>query len=371
VDNNGRVLVVEDQPSLRVAIQRFLEADGYAVSTANDGVQALQVMEEETPDIILADIMMPVLDGYDLYRAVRARAEWTSIPFIFLTAKARREDVIKGKALGVEDYLVKPVDPEELLVTVRARLARAQAVQENAEARLDEIKRQIVTVLGHEMRTPLTYIRGYTELALEDIPSLPPELLEEFLQSINQGANRLTELTDDFLTLVRLDTGQAENEFRQLVEVRCDLDVIVTHTVDQYKPQAAAKGITLESSVEPNFPPVELCELLFADALGRLIDNAIKFSSGEGKRVTVSARQIQNQLEIAVTDEGPGIPPGEIPLLFERFRQVDREKMEQQGVGLGLSIAQGVIRLHGGEIAVISTPGEGSTFTIRLPLAEV
>jgi two-component system sensor histidine kinase/response regulator len=370
MDNSGHVLVVEDQPSLRVAIQRYLEANGYAVSTASDGAQGLQVMEEVTPDIIVADIMMPIMDGYEFYHAVRARSEWTSIPFIFLTARAQREDVIKGKALGVEDYLTKPVNPEELLVTVRARLARAQAIQASAEAQLDEIKQQIVTVLGHEMRTPLTYIRGYTDLALEDIPSLPPDLLEEFLQSISQGADRLTRLADDFLTLVRLDTGQAEREFRQLVGVCRDLDGVVTRTIDQYKPQAAAKGITLESLVKPNLPPVQLCEPLFADALGRLIDNAIKFSSGEGKRVSVDAQGVQGWIEIAVTDEGPGISPGEIPHLFERFRQVDREKMEQQGVGLGLAIAQGLIRLHGGEIVVKSTVGKGSTFTIRLPLAE-
>jgi len=370
VDNIGHVLVVEDQPPLRVAIQRFLEADGYVVSTANDGAQGLLVMEEDTPDIIVADIMMPNMDGYEFYHAVRARSEWTSIPFIFLTARAQREDVIKGKELGVEDYLVKPVDPEELLVTMRARLARAQAVQENAEARLDEIKQQIVTVLGHEMRTPLTYIRGYTELALEDIPALPPELLQEFLQSISQGADRLTRLADDFLTLVRLDTGQAEREFQQLAEVRRDMDVIVKRTTGQYEPRAAAKGVTLECLVQPNLPSVQLCEPLFADALGRLIDNAIKFSSNEVKRVAVSAQEVQGWVEIAVADEGSGIPPGEISHLFERFRQVDREKMEQQGVGLGLSIARGIIHLHGGEIMAKSTVGQGSTFTIRLPLAE-
>jgi two-component system sensor histidine kinase/response regulator len=370
VDNNGRVLVVEDQPSLRVAIQRYLEANGYATSTANDGAQALQVMEEVPPDIIVADIMMPNMDGYEFYQAVRARSEWMSIPFIFLTARAQRADVIRGKALGVEDYLTKPIDPEELLVTVRARLARAQAIQENAEAKLDEIKQQIVTVLGHEMRTPLTYIRGYTELALEDIPSLPPELLGEFLQSISMGADRLTRLADDFLTLVRLDTGQAEREFLQLVEVRRDLAAIVKRTVGQYEPQAAAKGVTLECLVRPNLPPVQLCEPLFVSALGRLVDNAIKFSLAEGKGVSVGVQEVHGWIEIAVTDEGPGIPPGEISHLFERFRQVDREKMEQQGVGLGLSIAQGIISLHGGEIVIKSVVGKGSTFTIRLPLAE-
>jgi two-component system, sensor histidine kinase and response regulator len=370
MNGTGRVLVVEDQPSLRQAIRLTLEAEGYAVWVAGDGRQALQAMEEETPDVILADIMMPKMDGYDFYRAVRARPEWTSIPFIFLTAKTQRADVIKGKALGVEAYLTKPVDPEELLVTVHTRLARARAIQANAEANLDKVKRQIVTVLGHEMRTPLTYIRGYTELALEDIPSLSPEVLEEFLQSISQGANRLTRLADDFLTLVRLDAGQTEAEFQQLVEVRRDLGGIVERTVRQYEPQAAAKGLTLECRVKPNLPPVQLCEPLLADALGRLIENAIKFCQAVGKRITVSTRGTLDGLEIAVADEGPGIPPDEIPHLFERFRQIDREKMEQQGVGLGLAVAQGVIQLHGGEITVASTVGEGSTFTIRLPLAE-
>jgi two-component system sensor histidine kinase/response regulator len=364
------VLVVEDHFPLQKAIRDILAAEGYTALVANNGEHALQVMEKDRPDIIVADIMMPGMDGYDFYRAVRARPEWTSIPFIFLTARAQRADIIKGKALGVEDYLVKPVDPEELLVTVRARLERAQAVQASAEAKLDEIKQQIVTTLGHEMRTPLTYIRGYTELALEDVPSLSPELLEEFLQSINQGTDRLTRLADDFLTLVRLDTGQAEREFQQLVEVRRDLDVIVTHTISQYEPQAAAKGVTLKSLVETNLPPVRLCQPLFADALGRLIDNAIKFSQGEGKVVTVSAQEAQGGVEIAVADEGIGISAEEVGHLFERFRQVDRKKREQQGAGLGLSIAQGVILLHGGEIAVTSTPGEGSTFAIRLPLAE-
>jgi signal transduction histidine kinase len=367
----GCVLIVEDQPSLRKAVQLTLEAEGYAVLAVNDGLQALQAMEEKTPDVVVADIMMPNMDGYDLYRAVRARPEWMSIPFIFLTARTQRADVIKGKALGVEDYLTKPVDPEELLVTVRARLARAQAIQASAEARLDEVKQQIVTVLGHEMRTPLTYIRGYTELALEDIPSSSPELLEEFLQSISQGADRLTRLADDFLTLIRLDSGQTETEFLQLVEACRDLDAIVKRTVNQYEPQAAAKGVTLNCLTKPNLPPVQLCKPLFVNALGRLVDNAIKFSSGEGKHVAVDAQEVQGWIEISVVDEGPGIPPDEIPHLFERFRQIDREKMEQQGVGLGLSVAQGVIRLHGGEITVKSTVGKGSTFTIKLPPGEV
>jgi two-component system sensor histidine kinase/response regulator len=368
--SEGCVLVVEDHSPLRMAIKGILENEGYAVLTAGDGNQALQEMEKTRPDIIVADIMMPGMDGYDFYDAVRARSEWMPIPFIFLTARAQRQDVIKGKSLGVEDYLVKPVDPEELLVTVRARLERTQAVQASSEAKLDTIKQQIVTALGHEMRTPLTYIRGYTELALEDIPSLSPEVLEEFLQGISLGADRLTRLAEDFLALVRFDTGQTEREFRQLVETRRDLATVVAHVIRQYESEAAAKGITLELVAGQSLPPVHLCEPLFADALGRLVGNAVKFSFGEGKRVTVSVKEAQDWVEIAVADEGVGIAAEEVPHLFERFRQVDREKVEQQGVGLGLSIARGVILLHGGEIAVTSVVGEGSTFVVRLPSAE-
>jgi two-component system sensor histidine kinase/response regulator len=370
MDSVGHVLVVDDRQSLQTAVQLTLEAEGYTVSVASDGAQALQVMEEAPPDIILADVMMPGMDGYDLYHAVRARSEWTSIPFVFLTARAQREEVIKGKALGVEEYLTKPVDPAELLVTVRARLTRARAIREDAEAKLDEIKQQIITMLGHEMRTPLTYIRGYTEMALRDIASLPPESLEELLRGVSQGADRLTKLANDFLMVIRLDTSQTEKEFEQLAELHQDLDAIVEHTLDQYGPQAVAAGLRLESLVESSLPPARVCEPLFSDALGRLVDNAIKFSQGVGQRVAVSAREAQGWIEIAVIDEGIGISAKELPCLFERFRQINREKMEQQGAGLGLFIAQGLIQLHGGEIAVASTPGEGSIFTIKLPVLD-
>ena len=364
------ILVVEDHESLLAGIQDVLEAEGYTVLTATDGMKALQAMEEMRPDLIVADIMMPRMDGYALYEAVRARPEWVPIPFIFLTAKAEKEDVLKGKDMGAEDYITKPFEHHELLVVVRARLGRARAIREVTEAEFDQLKQQIVTALSHEMRTPLTYVRGYTELALDDVSSLPSDALQEFLSGIKRGADRLTLLVEDFLLLIRLDTGQAEEEFRILACMHHNLDAILKRTVRQHEEQATAHGVTLETIVEPDLPPVRLCEPLFVDALGRLIENGIKFSRGEGKRVTVSARAVDDSVEVAVADEGVGVPPEEIPHLFERFRQIGRDKMEQQGVGLGLAIAWELIRLHGGEITVESELEVGSTLTIRLPVAE-
>lgn len=362
------VLVLEDHEPLLNAIRMVLERAGYTVLTATDGVKGLEVMERARPDLIVADIMMPNMDGYEFYQAVRARPDGLTIPFIFLTARTTREDILRGKSMGAEDYLTKPFDPEELLVVVRSRLRRAEEVQQAVASELDRLKQQIVTVLSHELRTPLTYITGYTELALEELYSLSPEALQQFLEGIRRGSERLNRLVQDLLTLIRLDTGQAAAEFRLLVRPHENFAELVWRTVQHYESLAAQSGISLEARVPPALPPVPLCEPCFTDALGRLVDNAIKFSRGKGKRVLVHAGVAGDWVEVSISDDGVGIRPEEIPHLFERFRQIERERMEQQGIGLGLAIAQELIRLHGGEITVESVYGAGSRFTIRLPL---
>lgn len=349
------------------AIESILTAEGYEVITARDGLEAIEKMEDATPKLILADIMMPRMDGYALYNEVRARPEWVRIPFIFLTAKSEPGDILKGKKLGAEDYITKPFSTDELTVAVESRLKRAQAIHKASTLEFNELKQQIINVLGHELRTPLTYVSGYTDLALEDVSNLSRDSFEEFLQGIKLGADRLTRLVEDLLMLTRLDTGQAAEEFKLLVDTYHNLAEIVEQSVQQHAEDATSKGITLKTEVSPDLPPVRLCKPFFVDALDRLIENGIKFSHNEGSEVTVTGKATDEGVEIAVSDEGVGIAPNEIPHLFERFRQIDREQMEQQGTGIGLAIAQGLINLHDGEITVDSKPERGSTFTIRLP----
>jgi len=365
-----RILVVEDHEPLLAAIRHVLEIENYDVLTATDGVEALQVMEESRPDLIIADIMMPRMDGYDFYDAVRARPAWVPIPFIFLTARAEKEDMLKGKALGVEDYIVKPFDPQDLVIAVQSRLGRARAIQKATEASFEQLKQQIVNTLSHELRTPLTYIQGYTALALEGSSASTSKDLQDFLLAIKKGADRLTRLVEDMLLLVQLDTGQAVEDFETLSGVHQDLNEIIKRTVRQHEARASAQGVKLEIETAADLPPLRICELFFADALGRLLDNAIRFSWGKGDLVRISVHASGKWVEVAVQDNGIGIPADQIPHLFERFRQIDREQMEQQGAGLGLAIARGLIALHGGEITAESKVGEGSTFTIRLPATE-
>ena len=364
-----RILVVEDHDLLLLAIRDILEVEGYEVVTATDGVAGLEVMETFTPDLIVADISMPRMDGYQFLEHVRQNPEWVPIPFIFLTARAEREDRLKGKALGAEDYITKPFDPQELVVVVSSRIGRAKAIRQATETEFEELKQQIITLLSHELRTPLTSVYGYTELALEEASSLPAGDFQQFLIGIKKGADRLTNLVEDLLMVVRMDTGQLEREFRLLGTIHPNVGEVIEQGVRLHEAATDARGIELQLEIQPNLPPVRIYEHFLVDAFNRLLDNAIKFSRKKGKRIRVQVGAQDNKVQIAITDEGVGIPAAELSKLFERFRQINRAKMEQQGTGLGLVIARSLVTSMDGDITAVSVEDEGSTFTIELPVA--
>jgi len=368
--DKAHILIVEDEAALLRLTQALLLDEGYNVQAANNGGAALRALEVSRPDLIISDIMMPEMDGYALYDAVRSRPEWTTIPFIFLTAKAEKTDIRRGKELGAEDYITKPFDPEDLIAAVRGRLQRARVVQQAIGADFAQLKQQLVRMLSHELRTPLTTILGYSEFALEEMDTLPPETFQEVLTNIQRGATRLHELTEALLLLVRLDAGQIAREYELEAVVRPDLARVIAAVVSRYEAPAALRGVTLALQPAAEVAPIRLHAAFMADAVGRLLDNAIKFSPrDQGRRVTVEVRPAPGGVEIVVADAGVGIAAADLPHLFERFRQIDRGKLEQQGVGVGLAIAQALIRLHDGEIRVSSVQGQGSTFTIWLPAA--
>ncbi len=368
--NKQRILIVEDHQLLQEAMREILEVDGFEVLTAGDGLVALDMMQETCPDLILSDIMMPQMDGYEFYEKVRANPQWVRIPFIFLTAKGDRDDILKGKAMGVEDYLTKPFDTQELLVAIHSRLKRAYDLQTVTDTEFDQLKQQLIDILSHELRTPLTYISGYTDLALDDVAALTPETLQEFLKGIKRGADRLNRLTDDFLMVVQIDTGRAENDFESFARVHRDLGTIINRATQYYQMIAPKKDIAFVVTVDLALPPIKLHEGFFSSALNRLIDNGIKFSRQDSPHIEIHTVASPQWVQISVTDHGVGIAEEDIAHIFQRFQQINREKMEQQGTGQGLYIAQALIQLHGGKIAVNSRLGEGSTFTIHLPIAE-
>ncbi|HLF25458.1 MAG TPA: HAMP domain-containing sensor histidine kinase [Anaerolineae bacterium] len=362
------ILVVEDDIAMAGGISDVLELAGYDVRVAHHGREALTLIIERQPDLIVSDIMMPEMDGYDLFNQVRANPNWLSIPFIFLTAKGQKSDIRLGKTMGAEDYLVKPFDWEDLLVAVRARLARAQALKAVSLSELATLKNRILNTLSHEFRTPLTYITGYSDLLQEQ--DLSPEQLQQFLKRLQSGSARLSRLVEDFLFLVALEAGEAQTAYAFQRDHFSEWAALVQRALARYAEKAAAHKVTLTSEVTADLPAMVIHAGYIEDALSRLLDNAIKFMLGKPGYVHVSAAPRDGGVLICVSDEGIGIAEADLPQVFEPFQQIDRETHEQQGSGVGLAIVKGVVELHGGRVEATSRVGQGSTFCIWLPRLE-
>jgi two-component system sensor histidine kinase/response regulator len=369
VGSQARILLVEDEPMLRQTISTILEDSGYRVTRAADAHAALQALREDKPDLVVSDIIMPGMDGFTFFQQVRRNAEWSQTPFIFLTAMGTKADIRHGMGLGADDYLVKPFEPEELLSAIQVRLARA-AEAKMAMGRISaDLRTQIMRVLTHEFRTPLTLITGYAELVEVSAQEVSDGELQELLRGLYQGTERLRGLVEDLLLVSKLETGALVAEIKDRGDSLARADEVVGRVVRRFEDQASTRHVALSVETRALEAAVPIAERLLAEIVSRLVDNACKFSKAEGGGVTVTTRQEGGFWALEVADEGIGIRAEALPWIFEAFRQVDRERMEQQGAGLGLSIVRGLSEVHGGQVMVASEPGEGSRFTVLLPLA--
>lgn len=365
---NHTILVIEDDAWLQKVITDILHNAGYATVSADNGQEGLAALAAHRPHLVITDVNMPVMDGFTFYTAMRSQTEWLEVPVIFLTARADKTSIRQGRLLGVDDYLVKPFDNDDLLSAVQGKLHRqAQWISARAQT-IQQLKRSILTTLNHEFRTPLTHITTYTEMLRDTDPAQHRADFETFLRGIQTGSQRLLHLVEDFMLLVEFQTGEAQQAFLRHRELLTDIASLLNALVRQYAPSAQARGLTLTLETPDQLPPVLGDRELLANALKRLVDNALKFSR-PGGRVVVRARVSATELTLAVSDEGIGIPAGALNIIFDLFAQVDRHYWEQQGIGAGLTIAHEIARLHQGRITVHSQVGVGSEFALLLPVA--
>jgi signal transduction histidine kinase len=361
------VLLVEDDPLVRDVLTEMLETAGYRVVAAGDGMDGLEAMDKARPDLVVSDISMPKMDGYRFYEAVRARR--VDVPFIFLTGKGDEDEIREGRRLGVDDYLVKPVHEADLVVAVKARLHRHAALEALREEQVQDVKRTILRTLNHELRTPLTYLAGYAELLKELGPELSAEKIRLSVDGILAGSQRLVQLVEDLVLLVDLQTGAARTAHERKRRRVEDIPNLLRHLAEREEPRAKSRNVNLSIEVPPLLPAVMGQGELLMAAVGRLVDNAIKFSKKTGGEVVIGARPGGRGLLIDVRDTGIGMPAEELDHISEMFYQIDRATLEQRGSGVGLTIARGIVSLHGGELTVESEIGKGSTARVDLPSA--
>lgn len=365
-----KILVVEDDFQNRQLINIYLSRSGYEVVSAINGTAALDKLQNYTPDLIISDISMPLMDGFELYDKVKGFPHLRSVPFIFLTAYSDTEKRRHSKEIGSDDFLTKPIEQEELLASIRGKLKRVNEIKTNTENQIfnqvDQLKREILSTITHEVNTPLFIIKLTSNLLLDEKMDFQQNELQELLLRIKRSGERLDSLLKDFLITVRIATGEAKTEYEKTKQ-DVDLNFIIQHLLPRFENDAKTRNIKLTSRFTPNLPSLQLDVDQISDVIERLINNAIKFNKENGS-VIITTSHDSNRVMVVMEDTGIGIPSENLPLIFNKFFQVNRAEMEQQGAGLGLNIARDLARINGGEITVETDEGVGSKFILTFQI---
>ncbi|HAX79099.1 MAG TPA: hybrid sensor histidine kinase/response regulator [Cyanobacteria bacterium UBA11372] len=362
-----RILVVDDSPDNVFLIQAILEEEGYKISTAADGRSALAQLEEELPDLVLLDVMMPGMDGYEVTQRIRAMTSLPFIPILLITAYDQ-PSVAQGLDTGADDFIRKPVEVDELLARVRALLRLKHSVDER-----DAIARQredFVSRLTHDLRTPLIAADRMLNLMLQGALGELSPTMQEAISTMTRSNQNLLTMANTLLEVYRYEAGRKTLSFSPV-----DLRDLLKEIIEELSPLAKDKKLSLSLELFENNSNHREQFTVAGDRLElhrvftNIIGNAIKFTDTgcidvRLKSANSSPNPARREVTIEIQDTGPGIPKEEQAWLFERFRQ---GRHKHSGSGLGLHLSQRIVEAHQGTIQVKSEVGQGSLFVISLP----
>ena len=375
-DKLASILVIEDNPSNLSVLFNLLNEGGFEVLVSLDGEGALQIASESRPDLILLDVMLTGIDGFETCRRLKSSRATHDIPVIFMTAMTSTADKVRGFNLGAVDYITKPFEPEEVLSRVKIHLLIRQLQNDlqtknadllaslDRERELNKLKSRFISIASHEFRTPLSAIRfsnnllkRYTQVISEK--DVAQDMVEE-LESIDTALRQMTDTLEEVLTLSKSEAGQFP-----FFPLQLDLFELCHGIVERFRLLANEKHDIVYASDTKELPAC-VDPKLIENILSNLLSNAIKYSP-EGGTVTVHLAQEDGQALLSVEDQGIGISEEDCQRLFEAFYRASNTK-EIKGTGLGLSIVKQFVELHDGAIHVESALHKGSRFVVSLPL---
>ncbi|MCD4684782.1 MAG: response regulator [Anaerolineae bacterium] len=366
-----RILVIEDETSIRQNIVEMLEMEGFEVAGAANGREGLRMVLQFRPDLIICDITMPELDGYGVLLALRQRRDTATIPFMFLTARADREHMRYGMELGADDYLTKPFTFEELRAAVRTRLKRHAMVKHMAEQELIQARQSLIRMVSHELRTPLISVNMVTDIISRQLEQLSASQLRELIDTLERGAHRLSRLVEQSVFIVQLETSALSRDTVLEHGVPARMSDILIAAADLARRFAYRHPDVRLRIDERDSEVVVICDIrALRHALAELITNALSFSP-DGSEVILAQWCADGAVWISLVDQGPGIPQELIKHALQDFHQVDRGRQEQQGIGLGLPLARRIIKAHGGTFELNSVVNRGTQITLSVPIAPV
>ena len=377
METKGRVLVIDDEPGIRMGCQRALSSQDYFVETAASGEEGLEKIEQEGYDLVLLDIMMPGIGGMETLKRIPQIDP--NLVCVVITGYATVELAVQAIKQGAYDFITKPFDADTLLLAVEQGMekhqlslqaqrlaemearARELAYQKEELERLDRIKSTFTLTVAHELRAPVAAIQSYLRLILDGY--IPPDKQRHYLERAERRALAQLDLITDLLDLAHLQDPdrKIETEPVQLVQV-------LEEVLDTMAARAGEKQIEVESDIASELPVVNMAPQHAKQLWTNLVSNAIKYTP-PGGRVHIALCTQDGHLVGSVRDTGIGITAEELPLIFQEFYRTKASKAHtQMGTGLGLAIVKRLLETYGGTIRVESTPGEGSCFTFTIPV---
>ena len=355
--NRTKILLIDDELNLRETISELLIYQNYNVKSACNGQEALDLLEYWTPDLIICDIMMPVMDGSTFLQIIKDINSLNSIPFIFLTAKKESNLMRKCLLEGADDYISKPFKIKELISIIKSKLERFEKIKNsNSNLYLGEKK-----VFLHEINTPLNGILGPIELLMNDQEKLDKKEISAFYESIKISGDRLNRTMQNIIFYQNLKSNSIEFNPNSSSEI---LNAFLKTKEKNFKIHA---GQEKRIKFEIDKAAIKISQDHLQYILFELIDNALKFSSND-KVISVSGREFNDEYyELVIRDFGIGLSEQELNKIGAA-QQFNRKQREQQGLGLGLFLSKIIIKKSNGVFTIVSKENEGATIKIFLPL---
>ena len=361
-----KILIIEDERTVLENISELLSSeDKYTVFEAVDGKSGIEFAKKHLPDLIICDIMMPDLNGYEVLSNLREEIDTSTIPFIFLTARSEKSDQRFGMELGADDYITKPFTSDEIFKAVDTRLKKREELNIRSEEKLSELRMNIASSLPHELRTPLNGIIASSQLLIEYFDRMDKDEIRQIHESINISAQRLNRLILNYLFFAELELLlkdkkrlEAYQHVTWLTNPGYTINDVFEATAMNYK---RIKDLRIDAE---NIPLK-----IFDDHLHKiceeLADNAFKFSTDKTE-VKVTAKKVKDNYEIVVQDHGRGMSPEQIQKIGA-YIQFDRNMYEQQGSGLGLIIVKRLLQIYDGNLFMNSNLNQFTQIKIQLP----
>lgn len=361
-----KILVIEDETNIAKNIKQILELSNFYTITAEDGDDGVELAKEEIPDLILCDVMMPKLDGYQVIAKLKKEQKTENIPLIFLTAKSDRPDFRKGMELGADDYLTKPFTPEELLTAVKTCLARHQKIKQRTQAKIDGLTSKIQKALPHELYTPLNGIMASASLLKEYAESLSVEEIKELAQMLLESSEKLQEVSEKFIFYSYLEL--ILNNPKKLEQIRQRQ----YHTLPKNLIETVAKKEAINFDREEDLVlelqegSVKIADIHLQRIVRELINNAFKFSR-QGQQVKILGRvSDENSYNILIINEGSGMMPEQLKQIG-LFQQFHEKLPHHQGCGLGIAIARKLTEIYQSSMGIESFADHQTIIHIILP----